>query len=596
MSLDSSVTKMTKNIKYIQKLIIIATIYTIPSILYAGGTCNLNDQYSDACLEYKEAQEWRQPETRNDSRFNSEELSNYVIQNTAPSFGVSGLSCIDAQENYEKVGNAAQSLLNDRNLSDFCVQTIKDGFLKQNDKYFYLAIKECKQVALSFAAYSLNEYKNQAETCRVAQSSKAIGINPDADLNQFVTQLIESYEKKYIQNPKKLPLCHEDTKESKNNCVGSLSFSNASYIGEIKNSKPDGFGTFTYTNLDKQYGYAVDGLADGDATYIFHNGSKYIGQWKQGKWHGKGAYIDNNGLKIYGDYKDGILTGICNILWNNGTKYSGNCENGLPNGNGTKTMADGDVLLGRFFNGEAEGFGTIKSKWGERYSGEFKDGKFDGSGTLTGAFNEKYKGKFKAGQKNGEGSISFSNGDSYNGEWKDDKFDGHGYFYDKLKNQTFGGIWKDNKLVEIELTEKEKIEIAEKKAQDERYRQSIANREKAKRDLISKSTYTAIFSCGTGASNIHILACFAPEGYSPGTELEIRNGRNYGMYKVYNMSALGIEDDSGFYIPLEKSFGIKAQNSSSNLMLGLKIINKNGNIVFQKTVSKFGVIFINNNK
>ena len=113
-----------------------------------------------------------------------------------------------------------------------------------------------------------------------------------------------------------------------------------------------------------------------------------------------------------------------------------------------------------------------------------------------------------------------------------------------------------------------------------------ANREK------ENETYEAILTCGMGTNDhINILACFAG---SVGTELELKNGDQYGMFKAYNMSQLGREDNSGFHIKLQHNFSIKAQNSAEILTLSLKIIDSKGNIVFQKSAARFGVISVSN--
>lgn len=108
------------------------------------------------------------------------------------------------------------------------------------------------------------------------------------------------------------------------------------------------------------------------------------------------------------------------------------------------------------------------------------------------------------------------------------------------------------------------------------------------------SYYEAVLSCGMGGNNLNVLACFAKEGYGTDTELEIQNGGQYGMYKVYNISNLGPEDQQGLHIRLSPNFSIRAQNSHSQLILTLTIKDQNGRVVFQKSASKYGVISVKN--
>ena len=114
----------------------------------------------------------------------------------------------------------------------------------------------------------------------------------------------------------------------------------------------------------------------------------------------------------------------------------------------------------------------------------------------------------------------------------------------------------------------------------------------------ANETYEAIFTCGMGGAgggeNLNILACFAGGSDSADTELEIKNGDQYGMYKAYNLSSVGSEDSHGFHIQLKNHFAIKAQNSDSTLILGLKIVDSSGKVVFQKSASQYGVISVQN--
>ena len=169
-----------------------------------------------------------------------------------------------------------------------------------------------------------------------------------------------------------------------------------------------------------------------------------------------------------------------------------------------------------------------------------------------------------------------------------------------------GGYTVYTKKIEAEKeaqaqAEKEAQAQAEKEAQaakDEQMRLESVAREKAhaaqeaaaeaKRIEESKG-YEAILSCGMSAGdNINILACFT------NTELEINNGGQYDMYKVYNISSLGQQQRDGLHIQLSHHFIIKAQNSQDTLLLNLKIVDSNGAILFQKSASKYGVISVTN--
>ena len=77
--------------------------------------------------------------------------------------------------------------------------------------------------------------------------------------------------------------------------------------------------------------------------------------------------------------------------------------------------------------------------------------------------------------------------------------------------------------------------------------------------------YTAVITCGmNGFDNINLLACL---GGDVGTEIEINNGGDYGMYKVYNLPSDWQTTSRGVEIPLARNFSIKMQNSNENLII-----------------------------
>ncbi len=104
--------------------------------------------------------------------------------------------------------------------------------------------------------------------------------------------------------------------------------------------------------------------------------------------------------------------------------------------------------------------------------------------------------------------------------------------------------------------------------------------------------YTAVLSCGmNGFENINLMACMSGR---VGTEIELNNNGDYGLYKVYNLPSDWQETDRGVEIPLAKSFSIKMQNSSESLIMGLRVFDNNGNVLFEKQAARWGVITVSN--
>ena len=71
----------------------------------------------------------------------------------------------------------------------------------------------------------------------------------------------------------------------------------------------------------------------GHGTTTYASGDKYVGEWRNGKKHGQGTYTFPRGSK----------NAFC-------CKYVGEWKNGIPNGLGIHTYADGRVQEGIWGN------------------------------------------------------------------------------------------------------------------------------------------------------------------------------------------------------------------------------------------------------
>jgi hypothetical protein len=218
------------------------------------------------------------------------------------------------------------------------------------------------------------------------------------------------------------------------------------YNGEIKNSKPNGFGFITYPNDEKSI----------------------VGEWKEGKeWNTKHTKKDgtligiwvNGEWKIswgvlYGGYRNGKggwyeeeWEGIGTDDNNNFSKYKGEIKNGFPNGQGTETYFDGRKYVGEWKNGKRQGQGTMTYSEESKYEGKWKDDKRQGQGTLTYSDGRKYVGEWKNGKRQGQGTLTYKDGAKYVGEYKDGKKNGQGTFTypDFTDFRKYVGGWKDGK-------------------------------------------------------------------------------------------------------------------------------------------------------
>lgn len=132
--------------------------------------------------------------------------------------------------------------------------------------------------------------------------------------------------------------------------------------------------TKTYANGDKYVGQMKDDKRNGQGTFTWANGSKYVGEWKDDKENGKGTFTSPDGSKFVGEYKDGKATqGTYTFAW--GDKYVGGYKNGYYNGQGTYTYADGRKYVGEYKDGSKNGKGTMTYPDGRVEKGIWKDNK-----------------------------------------------------------------------------------------------------------------------------------------------------------------------------------------------------------------------------
>lgn len=107
--------------------------------------------------------------------------------------------------------------------------------------------------------------------------------------------------------------------------------------------------------------------------------------------------------------------------------------------------------------------------------------------------------------------------------------------------------------------------------------------------------FYAVLTCGFEGRHINILACFTSETGRLDTDIKLRNGSAISILKPYDMHRAGRERPDGFYIELKNVFDITAQNASSDLVLGLSIVDRmSDKVLFQSKAGRFGVVSARN--
>ena len=152
----------------------------------------------------------------------------------------------------------------------------------------------------------------------------------------------------------------------------------------------------------------IEGNCDnGQGTQDYDQGkSKYVGEFKNGKRHGQGTFTWIDGSKYVGEFKKGKRHGQGTRTWSacyrpcgkNEKEYVGEFKGGLAHGQGTETYENGYKYVGGFFRGEWRGQGTLTLPDGYKYVGEFLYSNFHGQGTETSADGTIRKGIWRKGK------------------------------------------------------------------------------------------------------------------------------------------------------------------------------------------------------
>ena len=207
-----------------------------------------------------------------------------------------------------------------------------------------------------------------------------------------------------------LPKCTNtsDLKIS-NSCVGRSSKTGIDCFGILRNGIANGQGTYTYSDGSQYVGEFKDCKRQGQGIFTFGKdtrfaGNKYVGEFKDDNYHGQGIFIFGAKSEFAGD------------------KYFGEFEDNKKNGQGTYTYTDGSKYVGEYKDDKRTGQGTYNLTDGSNYIGEWKDGKANGKGTHTLADGSKYVGEYKNGKPYGKSTKVWLNGTSKEGIWREGVF------------------------------------------------------------------------------------------------------------------------------------------------------------------------------
>ena len=220
--------------------------------------------------------------------------------------------------------------------------------------------------------------------------------------------------------------------------------------GSVKSGIWQG-GNLISANVERQVeqglyeGDVLNGKPHGHGKMTYNDGSTYEGEWKDGKWDGEGVFISAVDT-LSGQFDDGMFSDYAVILRKN-MAYEGTLFKNQPDGFGTAVFPGNAYYSGYWSDGKMSGDGELKYSNGDVYQGEWNDGEFNGWGKYTYASNgDVYEGYWKGGCQDGEGNYKSSKFE-YKGEWQEGWINGKGtmiypngeyYDGDFVENERYG--------------------------------------------------------------------------------------------------------------------------------------------------------------
>lgn len=120
-----------------------------------------------------------------------------------------------------------------------------------------------------------------------------------------------------------------------------------------------------------------------------------------------------------------------------------------------------------------------------------------------------------------------------------------------------------------------------------------ATAREAERRRAAEFPFVARITCSIGQTGAPIQACMSQDGVT--TELELRNGDDYRMYKIHDVAQAGRQVAGGFEIDLRRSYELKIQNASESLLLTLVVAGRaDGRELYRRSTARFGVLAVRN--
>ncbi|MBL8347630.1 MAG: hypothetical protein JNN03_19495 [Rubrivivax sp.] len=139
----------------------------------------------------------------------------------------------------------------------------------------------------------------------------------------------------------------------------------------------------------------------------------------------------------------------------------------------------------------------------------------------------------------------------------------------------------------------ERLQAARAEREAREARVAAAAQREGDQRLAKEFPYVMTLRCRIGNQHIGIEPCLHSDGV--GTELELRNGADYRMYKVHDVQTLGSRAQEGTEVNLRAKFVLRVQNASNAAVLDVVIRDRaSGAVKYQQSAGHFKVVAVQN--
>jgi radial spoke head protein 1 len=144
------------------------------------------------------------------------------------------------------------------------------------------------------------------------------------------------------------PVADGEDEPEADDAEGKSSAAAATFTGDFRFGKKEGFGKMKYPNGSVYNGAWTKDQRHGAGSYTYPNGDVYTGRWSNDIKSGRGSYFfAKNGSTLVGTWENGNMT---NGKWvqSDNTSYHGAFNGSTPTGTGLFYFKSGNVLEGKY--------------------------------------------------------------------------------------------------------------------------------------------------------------------------------------------------------------------------------------------------------